>query len=486
MLTLLLSLLLPGLLSAQTMAIPPARPLVFTHVTIVDVTGAPSKLDMIVVVAGDRIAAVGKSGKVRLPKNAQVIDASGKFLIPGLWDLHTHAASSGDRTLRFWKLFLAHGITGTREMGNDLKSLELWRREAKRWPALAPRIVWSSPMLDGDPPTYDSGIGILTEQQARARVREMHAAGFDFLKVYNGLPREAFFAIADEARRLGIPIAGEIPDSVTPIEAAEAGMRSFEHLWNLFEFCVPGAYAHRDKLRPLERDKTTVGDKRAVQNLRDRLWLTAYDSRCADRLVAGLRRTGTWQVPTLAINHNYAYMNNEPRLNDPRRKWVPPKFLAHWGELRAGTLAEYGPESAAAWRARYQAEADLVRRFSEAGIGILAGSDATDWEPFIYPGASLHDELGLLVEAGLSPLKALQSATINPAIFLGKEAELGTIEKGKLADMVLLDADPLENIGNTKRINGVLAGGRYFTKEALQKMLVEAEAAAAANEVTPR
>jgi len=481
---LLLILLLPGLLLGQTTAIQSTRPLAITHITVIDVTGEPSKSKMTVIIAGDRIAFVGKSGEVRVPKNALVIDARGKFLIPGLWDMHTHAASAGGRTLRFWKLFLAHGITGTREMGNDLKSLEFGIAEAKRLPTLAPRIVWSSPMLDGDPPMYDSGIGIATETEARARVREMRAAGFDFLKIYNGLKREVFFAIADESRRLGIRIAGEIPDSVTPIEAAEAGMLSFEHLWNVFEFCVPGAYSQRDKLRSLEREKASAGEKRAVRNLTDQLWLTTYDARCAERLIAGLRQRGTWLVPTLAINRNYSHMEKEPRLDDPRRKWVPAKFLAYWNERRTEFLAGYGPESAKAWHARYRAEADLVRRFSDAGGGILAGSDATDWEPFIYPGASLHDELSLLVEAGLSPLKALQSATINPAIFLGRDKELGTIEKGKLADLVLLDANPLENIANTRRINGVIAGGRYLPQTVLRKLLAEAEVDA--NEIKPR
>lgn len=475
----LLVLFLPVLIVAQDDQNSPKRPIVFRNVTLIDMQSDQAQPGMTVIVSGHRISAIGKN--IKIPKNAEVIEASGKFLIPGLWDMHTHAVSTNGRTRRFWLLFRAHGVVGTREMGNDLESLRLGREEARKFFGIAPRIVWSSPMLDGVPPTFEgSAIAIADEKEARRQVREMKAAGFDFLKIYNGLSREAFFGVADESRRVRIAIAGEVPDAVSPSEAARAGMRSFEHLWNLFESCVSGAAEPRDALRRLERENAAIDEKRKVQDLRDQLWLTAYDARCADRLVADLRRTKTFQTPTLAINRNYSYLDEEPNRADTRRRWIPAKFLAYWDELRAETLAGYGTESRAAWRFRYKNETELVRRFQKAGIKILAGSDVTDWEPFIYPGASLHDELALLVEAGLTPFEALQTATVNPAKFLGREKERGTIEKGKFADLVLLDANPLENIANTKNIAAVVFDGKYYSKTDLENLLNEAETLAAA------
>lgn len=201
-----------------------------------------------------------------------------------------------------------------------------------------------------------------------------------------------------------------------------------------------------------------------------------YDPACADSLAAGLRRTGTYQVPTLIINRSYSLMDST-WTDDPRRRWVPRETLAEWDELRTETLEEYGPLGIAAWRDRYAHEAEMLRRMAAAGVGILAGSDASN-EPFVYVGASLHDELALLVEAGLTPLQALQSATLNPARYLEATDSLGTVAPGKLADLVLLDANPLEDIRNTSRIRAVVLNGRYLDREALDALLEQARHAA--------
>jgi len=227
----------------------------------------------------------------------------------------------------------------------------------------------------------------------------------------------------------------------------------------------------------MERDGAPEEQRREVQGRRDRLWLTAYDAACSDALAARLRETETWQVPTLIVNRSYSYIDGTWPDDDPRRRWVPARFLESWAELRAETIAGYGPETAAAWHARYAAEADLVRRLARAGVGILAGSDAIDWEPFIYAGSSLHDELTLLVEAGLTPLQALQAATLGPATFLGR-SDLGAVEEGKLADLVLLDADPLDDIRNVGRIHAVIFDGRLETRAELDALLADAVARA--------
>lgn len=449
-----------------------------TDVTVIDVETGARRPGHTVVVAGDRIAAVGPSADVAVPRGATVVDGTGRFLIPGLWDMHVHAARDG-RALRFWPHFLAHGVTGIRETGSYTDSLLFWRAEARRHPERAPRIVWSSPMLDGDPPLYAHALTVRTPDEARAVVARMQALGFDYLKVYSGLSREAFFAIADEARRRGVRIAGEVPNPVAPAEAAEAGMRTFEHLWNHFEWCVPGAGALRDSLARLDHADAPEAARRAVREAQYRRWLDGYDPACADRLAARIAAAGTWQVPTLVINRSYSFMDST-WTPDARRRWVPARTLAEWDTIRAETLAEYGPTGVAAWRARYRYEADMLRRMVAAGVGVMAGSDASD-EPFVYAGASLHDEMALLVDAGLSPLQALQAATRNPARYLGREDELGTVDAGKLADLVLLDADPLADIRATTQIRAVVLGGRLLDRAALDRLLAQANAHAHAN-----
>ncbi len=268
-------------------------------------------------------------------------------------------------------------------------------------------------MLDGDPPSFSHGRAVRTPEEAREVVAEMQALGFDYLKIYSGLDRATFLALADEARRRGVPIAGHVPDAVPPIEAAEAGMRSFEHLWNVLDACIPGAWTLRDSLRTLHR---AGGPETAIEAIREaqyRLWIGGFDAACADTLAARLARAGTWQVPTRVVNRSYAFMDSTWTA-DPRRRWVPPAIQAEWATLRAQILARSSPLSIRASHAGYRQEADLLRRMVAAGVGILAGTDAGD-EPFVYPGTSLHDELALLVEVGLTPLQALQATTINPA-----------------------------------------------------------------------
>src|SRR5690606_27516052 len=176
---------------------------------------------------------------------------------------------------------------------------------------------------------------------------------------------------------------------------------------NLFEACVPGGYALRDSLRQLDRADAPEAARRPVREAQYRRWLGGMEPACRDALVVDLAAAGVWQVPTLVINRSYSFMDSTWTA-DPRRRWVPARVLAEWDALREEVLAEYGPTGVAAWRARYRAEADLLRRMAAAGVGVLAGSDASD-EPFVYAGASLHDELALLVAAGLTPLQALQA-----------------------------------------------------------------------------
>ena len=469
---LLLTLLLPRLLFAQTTEIPPTHPLVFTHVTVVDVTGAPSKSEMTVIVAGNRIAAVGKPGRVRIPKDAQVVDASGKFLIPGLWDMHAHALTD-NRYEWVFPLLIANGVTGVREMGNNLpyeRTIQL-RREIEEGKLLGPRFgAATARILDGAGTTLNVGIAVETANEGRSQVREYQRQGIDFIKPYNLLSREVYLAIVDEARRQKIPVAGHVPFSMTAAEVSDLGQKSIEHTTDLFISCSRDEAALRNELRARAQ---AGGDSNDARRRAEMKAIAGYDERKAATLFARFVRNGTWQCPTLAVRRPSAFADLKEAEADGRLKYIPSPVRESW---RNRFTREFAPLELGQRRRRFEKTLEIVSALQQARVGILAGTDIPN--PYVFPGFSLHDELILLVQSGLTPLEALRAATINPAEFLSLSDSLGTVEKGKIADLVLLEADPLENISNTQRISAVVVNGRYLPKQKLQKLLAGAEAVA--------
>jgi imidazolonepropionase-like amidohydrolase len=451
--------------------------LALTHANVVDVERGVVLTDRTVLISGNRIVAVGAG--VRVPAGARVHDARGKYVIPGLWDMHVHNSREG-RALHFWPLFLAHGVTGVREMGSYLDSLQHWRAAARRPGSGAPRIVWSSPMLDGVPTSWVHGYGVPDAARARITVDTMQRLGFDFLKVYDRLSRDAYLAIAAEAKRRGIPFSGHVPRSVTAVEASDAGQRSFEHITDALSLaCTPrGAelldafVKARESLGP-DADSTRA----ALGRLRTAVAAGPVEDACRPTF-ARMVANGTWLTPTLAVTHGQ--VPPDALVADPRLRFVPPGLAARWrsdhaaadpDELRFGRRME-----ANAWR--------LVGLAQRAGVGILAGTDASD-EAYVFAGSGVHDELALLVRAGLSPIDALRAATLNPARYLGAADSLGTVAPGRLADLVLLDANPLADIRNTTRIHAVVANGRLIDARERARLLAHAAAAAARSATAP-
>jgi imidazolonepropionase-like amidohydrolase len=452
----------------------PPQPLVFTHVTIIDATGAPAQSDRTVVIRGDRITEIDKSGTVHAPAGAHVVDATGKFLIPGLWDMHVHWLHKD-----YLPLFIANGVTGIRIMwGAPLH--HQWRREIAQGTLLGPRLAIASPIVDGPKPIWPGSTAVGTAAEGRQAVIQSKQDGADFIKVYSRLPRDAYFAIADEAKKQGIPFAGHVPSAVSVIEASDAGQKSIEHLTGVLNACStreeelrkageeawantpPGqAFPSRASLRPLSRQT-----------------LETFSPEKANALFTHLARNHTWQCPTLTVQRNMAFIQDPAVRNDPRVRYMPPEIVSGWdpaGDFRLNDRTEEDYELA---RASYRKLKELIGPMRRAGVDFLAGTDVIN--PYCFPGFSLHDELTLLVEAGLSPMEALQAATLNPARYLGQDKDLGTIEKGKIADLVLLDASPLEDIANTRKIDAVVVSGKLHPKADLQKMLADIEALAAA------
>ncbi len=433
-------------------------------VTVIDVESGLLAPDTTVVVEGDRITQVGRRPALEIPAGARVVAAAGRFLIPGLWDMHVHVAFGdwfpGAKDVAL-PLFVANGVTGIRDMGGDLAVLQEWRKEITQGSLVGPRMVVSGPMLDGPKPRFPSSVAISTPGDGRRAVRDLSHQGADFIKLQSLIPREAVFAIADEARQLGIPFAGHVPDAVRASEASRAGQRSIEHLTGIFE----GSSTREDEF--------LKGDKGPGQFLR------SFDEARAAALTALLARNRTWQCPTLVWEHGGNLIEERDLTHDPLAKYAPTSWKdVTWKRFIEQITHEFNVDNLATRKRFVEKELEVVLAMHRAGVPFLAGTD-TAAGVYVFPGFSLHEELRLFVKAGLTPLEALRTATIGPATYLSMPDRLGRVQKGQLADLVLLDANPLEDIANTRKIRAVVANGRYFSRADLDAMLRRVEERAA-------
>lgn len=435
---------------------PRPKPLALTHVTVIDGTGAPPRADVTVLVEGDRITWVGESGKASIPRGARVVNAAGKYLIPGLWDMHVHLAKVGENAL---PLFVANGVTSVRDMGGDYAVAPRWKREVAAGSRTGPRIMTAGPILESASnvarmkgektiefdtfPVERTRIAVGSAEEAERAVELVAGLGADFVKVRTIESVETYRAIAAAARRRGLPLVGH--STAPPEEIARAGQRSIEHAL----------------LPPL-------GGRAEAER---------------KELFGRLAQNGTAVVPTIVVaaksllvpyKDAVAVVRDARGLVDARRKYLSGYLVEDWKEQAE---ERRGDELISLFeKLRPEVLRDL-KEMRAAGVRVMPGTDVGVL--LIYPGFSLHDELQLLVsDLGMTPMEAIVSATRHPAEFFGLQDSLGTVEKGKLADLVLLDADPLAEIGNTRRIAGVVAAGRFMPKAELRRMLRRVEDAA--------
>ncbi len=474
---LLISFALPTAWSQQK---PQQNILAISDVTVIDATGAPAKPNMTVIITGDRITKIAKTGEVAIPKNAQVIDGKGKFVIPGLWDMHVHTVI-GRLPELYFPLFIANGVTGVRDMAAlDVGFLKQLRKDINEGRLIGPRIV-AGKMVDGPMPVWPGlPISISDEASARQAVASVKDSGADFIKVYSLIPRPAYFALADEAKKRGITFAGHVPFSVSASEASDAGQKSIEHLEGILLACSAEEPELRKTLEEAVKDAKDESQIRTslvrVLNETEIRAQETYSQEKAAALFARFAANGTWQAPTLVVQRAVAFLDDSEFTNDPRLKYVRRGIRDQWKNQDDFRLKNITPESSALYKRMFQQRLEIIMAMHRAGVKMLAATDALVW--YVFPGFSLHDELELFVKAGLNPMEALQTATRNPAIYLGLIDMVGTVEKGKKADLVLLEANPLENISNTKRINAVIVNGKLIPRVSLDKMLKDAEAAA--------
>jgi imidazolonepropionase-like amidohydrolase len=375
--------------------------LVITDVSVIDCTGSAVRPHRAIFVSGSRIdSIVDATSHASFPKNAQVIRATGKFVIPGLWDMHVHL------TAGHLPILVAYGVTGVRDMGNLLGDVDLWRARIGDGTMIGPQILRVGPILNGQVfgPVQ---VEIRNEAEARAAVRLLKHVGVDEIKLHKMLSREAYLGLSDEARKLGIPFVGHIPQTVTPQEASDAGQASIEHVQALFEV----------ESQPKREDMPA--------------------------LFARFAKNGTSFTPTLIAYRGSA---------DPAN--IDTALLRQYPDIPEGR------------RRLFKQFEEVVNLANVAGVNLMTGTDLSSYFKWISPGSSLHDELAIFVESGLTAMQALQAATRNSARFLGVEA--GTIEAGKIASLVLLDANPLDDIRNTRAISSVVLNGKFLDKKQLQ------------------
>jgi len=437
--------------------------LVVDNVTVVDVRTGKLKPDQTVILERHRIFSIRPSKSAKYPPDADRVNGKGGYLIPGLWDMHVHLVfgdwfpDAKDISL---PLFIANGVTSVRDMGSELDVVQDWRTQIEAGQLIGPRILTSGPMLDGPRPRFPSSIAIASPEEARHAVDDLKAHGADFIKLQSLLPRDAVLAIAEEARKREIAFAGHVPNAMRASDMSEAGMKSFEHLIGIFE----GSSTAEDAF--LEGGKT------------EGRFLATYDEARAASLAALLAKNHTWQCPTLVWERGGNLLDVSDFSGDARVKYVPGAWKNKtWKRFTEEITQGYGTDDIATRRKFIDKELEVVRMLEKAGVPFLAGTD-TPAGVHIFPGFSLHEELERFVAAGFTPLEALQTATLNPAQFFGMAGQLGAIEEGKLADMVLLSANPMEDIANTEKIAGVFVNGRYFSHSQIEKLLRGVEAAA--------
>lgn len=451
-----------------------------TGVTVIDPALEAPLRDATIVVQGERIVVVAARRLVTVPRGATVIDARGKFAIPGLWDMHTHVAQPvapgvplETSAAYFFPLFIAHGVTGVRDMAGDLSALRRWRDEIAQGARVGPRLIITGEKLGRGPVVPGAPYPVRTVADVRRSVVALKDSGAAFVKL-DAVQPQLFGALPREAWALGMRVAGHVETRYSVRDLARAGLRSVEHL----DGVLLAANAHEDSLRQelLRNERRTLwhralvkaGARRAIANPEAEI-LTGYNAVRADSLYDLFRQTGTWQCPTLRLLGALYHQA------DPNLRLAPDSLLARavpapWNGFLSAPFAATHPLAAV-----YSRMQDAVRRMSARGVGLLAGTDTPGLGA--VPGRSLHEELGLLVAAGLTPRAALRAATTGAADFLEARDSLGTIREGAFADLVLLDGDPLADIAQTQRIRAVFARGRYFDRAALDRLLGEAAGA---------
>lgn len=417
------------------------RVTVFVDVNVVPMDTAGVLENQVVVVRDGIISAVAPGSTTEIPEHTEIIDGTGGFLLPGLADMHVHVSNEEE-----FLLFIANGVTTARDMFGDQDRLA-WREKVERGDVLGPTIYMSGPIIDGNPPFIEGSTVVETAEDAKRVVAEEKAAGYDFVKVYDFLSRDAYDALVSAARENGMPVVGHVPDAVGLNEVLAAGQASIEHLRGYAAALVS------------DPDQVTFGSED---------WALADTSKMRD-LAGATRAAGVWNCPTLVVTQKWLPPEEQRALfAKPAMRYIAPQVHAEW-DPDASYLSFFSTEKLAAVQRSHKQRLMMTRALHEAGARLLLGTDAGN--PFVLAGFSIHEELANLVEAGLTPYEVLLTGTRFAAEFLDAPGQFGVVAPGARADLILTDGNPLDDVGAVAHPKGVMVRGRWLPRSELARML---------------
>jgi tetratricopeptide (TPR) repeat protein len=432
--------------------------LIITNVDIIDVKTGDINLSMDVVINDDIIdSIVGHKNNTNY-KAKTIIDGSGKFLIPGLWDMHTHTWWGYEE---FFPLLLANGVTGIQEMFGDLIAVKNIKEKIKKGEIIGPEFISAGRIIDGKSAMHSGSDEADTPEKGREIVRRQIKDGADFIKVYSLLTKDVYLAIADESKKHGVPMYGHLPDGVPLEEGIKAGHKSLEHFIGILEYTSNNRHHFHDVMEGNKKDTTLLGKNTYVKMLE--FMVKNHNPNRIDSLITLLKDSETWVSPSNVVNRAYSHQKDSSISHKKNIVYLPHILRENWkGSLKSDRYYN-------AWKAHYYLSLSIMSRMQDGGVKFLAATDYSN--PYVFPGFDLHNELQIFVDVGFTPLEALQTATLNPAKFLDKTDKFGTVEIGKIANLLLLDENPLKDINNTKKIAYVLQRGKAFSNLALQRSL---------------
>ncbi|ULQ57379.1 amidohydrolase family protein [Flavihumibacter rivuli] len=446
------------------------RPYLVKGATIIDVRNGQLVKGMVVEIRDGRIASIGDPQMVERKYKGQVIDATGLYMMPGLWDNHMHFGG-GDTLIEENKwllpLYLAHGVTAVRDCAADISpSVLQWRELINQGNLQGPRIFTSGPKLEGINSIWKGDLEVGTKAEMLTALDSLQKLKVDFVKITDNTMKPDLYLEAIKATRArGWKITGHIPASLTLTEVSDAGLSAIEHMTYLLRAGAP--------------DEKLVAKLASEGKLQGRAMnvylLENFDTARASSLFARLAANGTAVVPTLVISHNGAYFDKEDHSGDDYLQYIG-NGLKRTYEWRVQRAAQDSPEAIYLRHQVFEKAAALLPLVQKSGMKIIAGTDAGYLNSYDYPGIGLHQELAYYVQYGLTPLEAIQASVVNGPAFMGRSTDYGSVEKGKVADLLLLSANPLDDITNTQKISAIIRNGVYIDRKQMDKMLEEIKA----------
>lgn len=460
-----LTALLPSILSGCSGHKTVPYDIVIENANSIDIVTGEITTNQAVFITDGTIVRMETSVKDRDYAANTVIDATGKYLLPGFWDNHIHFRGGEDlieENKSLLPLFIANGITTVRDAGGDLSpSIFKWKEQIASGELAGPTIFTPGPKLDGPDAAWAGSLVVENKQDVIKALDSLQALDVDFVKIYDSsISKEAYLEILKRATDRGMVSSGHMPFTVELTEAIDAGIGAVEHLYYVLKGC---------SRQEGEITEAIIGGDLGFWDAMPRL-IATYDAEAAQKTFTELKENNTYVVPTLHIGHVLSYLDEENHESDEYLKYMGGGIIKTY-EGRIKSALNASKEARASRKQLNSFFQQLTKSLHDAGVDLLAGSDCGAYNAYVYPGISLHKELAAMVAAGLSPLAALQTSAYNGSKFLNKNDAYGSIDVGKISDLVLLDRNPLEDIDNTTSINTVIKGDQVFGREDLDELL---------------